>query len=154
MVIVEDTRNKIGSHELKHTAWEAHGDQVVRCALSCGDYALPPKVAVDTKADMAEIAQNIGGTTREHERFRNELIRARDQGTHLYILIENTEGIRGVQDVRSWVNPRLLESSRAITGERLAKAMQTMMERYGCTFCFCRPEEAAGYIYALLERGI
>lgn len=154
MVLIEDTRNKIGSHELKHAAWEAHGDKVVRCALSCGDYALPPKVAVDTKANIAEIAQNIGGAKAEHERFRNELIRAREQGTHLYILVENEEGIRSVQDVRSWVNPRLLDSSKAITGERLAKAMQTMMERYGCTFCFCRPKEAAGYIYALLERGI
>ena len=154
MVIVEDSKQKIGHHELKHAAWEAHGDTLVRCALSCGDYALPPKVAIDTKADMAEIAQNIGGSSREHERFRNELIRARDQGTHLYILVENDEGIRSLEDVVSWVNPRLIDSSRAITGERLARAMRTMQERYGCTFMFCEPREAAAYIYKLLERGI
>lgn len=154
MVIIEDSKQKIGHHELKHSAWEAHGDTIVRCALSCGDYALPPKVAVDTKANMTEIAQNIGGTSREHERFRNELIRARDQGTHLYILVENTDGIRSLEDVVLWVNPRLLDSPKAITGERLAKAMRTMQGKYGCTFCFCRPQEAAAYIYKLLERGI
>lgn len=154
MVLIEDSRQKENKHNLKHIAWEAHGDQVVRCALPCGDYALPPKVAVDTKANMAEIAGNIGGAKAEHERFRNELIRAKEQGTHLYILVENEDGIKNVQDVCRWVNPRLLDSSKAITGTRLAKAMQTMQQRYGCTFCFCRPEEAAGYIYALLERGI
>lgn len=154
MVIVEDTRNKKGLHELKHTAWEAHGDQIVRCALSCGDYALPPAVAVDTKANLGEIAQNIGGTTEEHQRFRRELIRAQEQGTHLYILIENTEGVRCIEDVRRWINPRLLDSPRAITGERLAKAMQTMQGRYGCTFLFCEPQEAAAVIYKILKRGI
>lgn len=154
MVIIEDSRQKKGLHELKHTAWEAHGDQVVRCALSCGDYALPPAVAVDTKANLQEIAQNIGGTTEEHNRFRRELIRARDQGTHLYILIENTDGVRTFEDLRAWINPRLIKSARAITGDRLAKAMQTMQERYGCTFVFCEPHEAAAYIYRILDRGI
>ena len=154
MVIVQDTRQKKGKHETKLAAWEAHGDKIVSCALSCGDYALPPAVAVDTKANIGEIAQNIGGTTEEHERFRRELIRARDMGTHRYILIENDEGVRTFEELCSWVNPRLLDSPRAITGERLAKAMQTMQERYGCTFLFCEPREAAAVIYALLERGI
>ena len=154
MQIVEDSRQQKNKHELKHEAWAQHGDQLFRCALPCGDYALPPKVSVDTKADMAEIAQNIGGTTEEHQRFRRELIRAKEMGTHLYILIENTDGIRNIEGVRSWVNPRLLESARAITGERLSKAMRTMQERYGCTFVFCEPQEAAAYINAILERGI
>lgn len=154
MWLLEDSKQKAGKHELKHEAWARHGDQLFRCALPCGDYALPPAVAVDTKANIGEIAQNIGGTTEEHERFRRELIRARDMGTHLYILIENDEGVRTFEDLQSWVNPRLLDSPRAITGERLAKAMQTMQERYGCTFLFCEPREAAAVIYALLERGI
>lgn len=153
MVIVEDTRQQRGQHETKHAAWEAHGDELVRCALPCGDYALPPKVAVDTKADMAEIATNIG-TSAEHKRFRAECQRAQAMGTHLYVLIENTDGIVSVEDVKRWENPRLEYSPRAITGERLCRAMLTMQERYGVTFLFCRPEQAAGYIYALLERGI
>ena len=88
------------------------------------------------------------------ERFRRELIRAKDMGTHLYILIENEDGIRTIEDVRSWRNPRIDYSSRAITGERLARAMRTMQERYGCTFLFCEPQRAAAYIFKILERGI
>ena len=154
MNVIEDTRNKVGSHELKRSMWQEHGDKVFRHSLPCGDYALPPAVAVDTKAGLAEIAGNIGGSTEEHERFRRELIRARDMGTHLYILVENTENVRCLMDVMRWVNPRLLESPKAITGERLAKAMRTMEIRYGCNFVFCRPEESACVIYRILESGI
>lgn len=154
MTIIEDTRNQKGKHELKHASWSAHGDKVIRCAIPYGDYIKSPPVSVDTKANMSEIAQNIGGTEKEHARFRRELIRARDNGCHLYILIENEDGIRTLGDVHGWVNPRLIDNPRAITGNRLEKAMRTMQAKYGCTFVFCTPEQAAGMIYAILERGI
>lgn len=154
MFILEDTRQQKNKHEQKHTAFMAHGDTLTRCALPCGDYALFPTVAVDTKASMLEIAQNIGGSKEEHERFRRELIKAKENGCHLYVLVENDEEIRSIDDVATWVNPRLIDSRHAITGERLAKAMRTMQEKYGVTFLFCAPDQAARYIYYLLERGI
>ncbi len=154
MVIIEDTRQQAGKHEVKHAAWKKHGDVLVRCALPCGDYMAVPPVSVDTKASMQEVAQNIGGSSAEHNRFRRELIKAQEAGCHLYILVENDEGIRDLAGVRLWVNPRLIDSPKAITGERLAKAMETMQERYGVTFLFCAPERAAAMIHYLLERGI
>lgn len=152
MYLLEDTRQQKGKHEQKHTAFEAHGDQVTRCALPVGDYTLYPTVSVDTKASMLEIAQNIGGSQEEHERFRRELIKAKENGCHLYVLIENDENVRCIEDVRRWVNPRLIDNDRAITGDRLAKAMITMQDRYGVTFCFCSPEKAGDAIRYLLER--
>lgn len=152
MVIQEDTRQQAQKHEIKHSKWQEHGVALTRCALPYGDYAKPPHVSVDTKASMLEIAQNIGGTSAEHARFRNELIRAKECGAHLYVLVENDEDIRTLQDVANWTNPRLIDSPKAITGARLARAMQTMQERYGVTFLFCAPEQAAGIIYYLLER--
>lgn len=154
MVILEDTRQKVGKHEIKHTTWEAHGIEYYRSGLPYGDYALPPPVTVDTKAGLAEIAGNIGGSTEEHKRFIAEADLAKSHGSHLYVLVENTEGVRCIEDVKRWVNPRLLESPKAITGERLAKAMRTIEARHGCTFVFCRPEEAAWVIFKILERGI
>lgn len=154
MYIVEDTRQQASKHEIKHRAFKAHGDTLTRCALPCGDYALFPRVSVDTKASMQEIAQNIGGTKEEHERFRRECIKARNNGCHLYVLVENDEGIRTLEDVEHWTNPRLIDSPRAITGKQLAKAMQTMQKKYGVTFAFCDPSQAAGMIYLILERGI
>ncbi len=154
MNIIEDSRQQAGKHELKHKAWQNHGDKLIRCALPFGDYAAVPPVAVDTKASMQEIAQNIGGSSEEHNRFRRELQRAQEMGCHLYILVENEEGIRDLADVAVWVNPRLIDSPKAITGLRLARAMETMQERYGVTFLFCHPERAAAMIHYLLERGI
>lgn len=153
MHIIEDTRQQKDKHILKHKSWEAAGETLYRCKLPVGDYALPPTVAVDTKENMAEIAQNIGGTKEEHERFRNELKLAQAMGTQLYVLIENTEGIHSLDEVEFWQNPRLMVSDRAITGQRLAKAMRTMQVRYGVKFMFCRPSEAASIISKLLSKG-
>lgn len=151
MHFIEDSRQKLDKHALKHDAWALMGDKVLRCKLAFGDYALPPKVAVDTKEDMSEIAQNIGN---EHVRFREECKLAKEYGCHLYFLIENREGVSSLEDVRRWYNPRLDVSPGAIDGPRLEKAMRTMQERYGCTFLFCQPEEAAQRVKDLLEGGV
>lgn len=151
MTIIEDSRQQAGKHEPKHKRWAELNIPLIRCKLPFGDYALPPKITVDTKASMQEIAQNIGGTRDEHQRFIRELIGARDAGIKLYVLIETDESIRSIEDVANWYNPRLEFSPQAIQGPRLAKAMRTIEERYGCTFLFCRPEEAADMIIDLLR---
>ena len=150
MVIIEDTRQKSGMHELKHSHFNEMGVQLVRNMLPFGDYAKPPTISVDTKANMEEIAQNIGS---DHQRFKRECIAARDAGCQLIILVENTEGISIVKDVHKWINPDLIYRPRAITGERLQKAMITMSERYGVRFEFCEPEESAKRIIELLGVG-
>lgn len=147
MTIIEDTRQKSGMHELKHRHFEEMGVGLVRNMLPFGDYALPPSISVDTKADMAEIASNIGS---DHQRFKRECIAARNAGCQLIILVENTEGITCVTEVHKWVNPEQIYRPRAITGERLQKAMLTMSERYGVRFEFCKPEESARKIMELL----
>ena len=152
MVLIEDSRQQQGKHELKHEFFHTHNTSFVRCKLPVGDYALPPAVAVDTKASMQEIAQNIGGTKEEHTRFRNELKLAQELGTKLYILVENEDGIRSIADVPRWRNPRTEFSLKTIQGPQLAKAMATMQDRYGCTFLFCRPEEAGEYIVRILKK--
>ena len=147
MIIVEDSRQKSGMHEIKHSHFEQMGVQLIRNMLPFGDYALPPTVSIDTKANMAEIASNIGS---DHQRFKRECIAARDAGCKLIILVENTEGITSVEEVHKWINPEVIYRPRAITGERLQKAMQTMHERYGVEFMFCEPDEAAEKIMELL----
>lgn len=147
MVIIEDTRQKSGMHEIKHAHLEQMGVQIVRNMLPFGDYALPPSVSIDTKANMDEIAHNIGT---DHKRFKRECIAAREAGCQLIVLVENTYGIRSVEDVHKWVNPDLVYRPKAITGARLQKAMETMSERYGVRFEFCDPNEAADRIIDLL----
>ena len=148
--LIEDSRQQSGKHELKHEFFSAHKIPFIRCKLPVGDYALPPRRAVDTKASMQEIAQNIGGGRKEHERFIREIKLARDIGTQLYILVENEDGIEELDEVHAWLNPRTEFSPECIQGPRLEKAMRTIQERYGCTFLFCAPEDAAEMIVDLL----
>lgn len=148
--IIEDTKQKKGMHEIKHESFKSMGVELIRNMLPFGDYAYPPRVSVDTKANMEEIAQNIGS---DHKRFKDECIAAKEAGCKLIILVENTCGITCLQDVHKWANPDLIYRPRAITGERLEKAMETMSERYGVRFEFCKPEEAAKRIMELLNNG-
>lgn len=150
MTIIEDTRQKPGEHDIKAAGFRERNVQVIRCKLPFGDYTLSPAVSVDTKRNMDEIAKNIGS---DHRRFKDECVAARDAGCHLYFLVENTYGIRTIDDVHLWVNPQLIYNEKAITGPRLERAMKTMSERYGCTFLFCEPEQAADIILELLTKG-
>jgi ribosome-associated protein len=151
LTLIEDSRQQSGKHELKHKAWAEQHVSLTRCKLPYGDYALPPKVAIDTKANMLEIAGNIGGPKAEHKRFIAECKKAQEDGCQLYILVENDEGIEDLEDVARWFNPRTAFSPNCIQGSRLAKAMHTIQERYGCVFMFCAPEDAADIIVDLLR---
>lgn len=151
MNIIEDSRQQAGKHELKHRHFAEMGVLFYRCKLPVGDYALPPKKAVDTKASMLEIAQNIGGGRQEHQRFIRELKLAKEIGTRLFVLVENDDGIEELDAVHTWRNPRTDFSPDCIQGPRLEKAMRTIQERYGCTFLFCSHEDAAEMIADLLR---
>lgn len=153
MYIIEDTGQKAGQHEIKNNGFQSMGITVIRNKLPFGDYALPPKIAIDTKRDMEEIAGNICGPKAEHQRFKRECVKARDAGCKLVFLIENNDGISNINEVHTWINPRCIFSPNCVQGDRLEKAMKTMSERYGCEFLFCKPEDAAETIQKILTRG-
>lgn len=48
---------------------------------------------------------------------------------------------------------KVLLSPNATKGETLAKAIETMEQKYGVKFLFCKPEEAGAMILKLLEVG-
>lgn len=151
MTILEDSRQQKDKHEIKHKGFADQRVKLCRNKLVVGDYCLPPRTAVDTKASISEIAQNIGGGRDEHQRFIRELKLAQGLDCKLYVLIENTEGVEDIDGLNSWRNPRTDYSPDCIQGPRLAKAMHTIESRYGCTFMFCTPEEAADIIVDLLR---
>ena len=169
MIILEDTRQQQQKHDRKHKYFEEHGIEVRRTKLYVGDYTLPTdqSVCVDSKFSILEIAENI--CTKSHDRFKNECIRAQESGIKLIILIENTDGVKSIDDVFRWQNPRMhrynkiaymhnigkwlnvaLPKAKPTTGETLAKAMLTMQLKYGVEFLFCRPEDAGEKILELL----
>ena len=119
MYIIEDTRNKTGKHTIKNKHFADMGISVIRNKLPFGDYSIPPKIAVDTKKGLEEIAHNICGTKKEHERFKRECVIARDAGCKLFFLIENDLGIKNINEVHTWVNPECIFHPQVVQGDRL-----------------------------------
>lgn len=155
VTIICDTRQQAGKHEHKNEWWGREGVSTIRSKLAFGDYALPPVVSVDSKKDIQELASNI---SQQHDRFKRECIAARDAGCQLVILVENTEGVRSLADLSFWQESQesFMRRKRAVLpldGMRLAKACQTMTDRYGVRFEFCRPEESAKRIVEILMGG-
>lgn len=193
MTIVEDKGQQEDKHLTKHRWFENNNIRLMRKPLPVGDYILyTEKVAdvvkrkerrgidvtkidflgsydicVDTKKDMQEIVGNVCG--KQHARFRDECILAQNNGIKLYVLIENKDGVKSIEDVFKWQNPRLhrynnikymhsigkyqgvkLPKTPPTSGQILAKALLTMQLKYGVEFLFCRPEEAGVKILELL----
>ena len=168
--VIIDTRQQDGKHVHKDEWFAAHGINIVRRKLDFGDYmADGSNVSVDTKRNVAEIAQNISG--KNHARFKRECIRAQDAGYRLVVLVENLDGYTQLSHVAAWTNthcrhcnlmrqrvcdPRANgkclrhKTLKPIQGPRLAKAMSTMEKRYGVRFEFCKPKNAAKRICELL----
>lgn len=168
MIILEDTRQQNSKHDMKHKYFEENGIEVRRTKLYCGDYTLPTdqSVCVDSKASIAEIANNVCG--KEHPRFRRECERAKEAGIQLIILVENDRqqigktgiwnpAITKLEELSKWANPRLFirrngkqAYPNAVRGVTLMKACMTMQKKYGCLFLFTTPEESGKKIIELL----
>lgn len=158
MVIIEDTRNQVGKHDIKNEYFKSQGVVVLRSKLPYGDYAVCPAISVDTKKDIYELSTNID---QEHQRFKAECVGAREHGCQLYVLVENADGIKDFSSLSEWSEPddhfymRARKSgnprTRRIEGSRLARACSTMQDRYGVKFMFCSPEESGQKILELLE---
>ena len=170
MTIIEDTGQKKGEHVNIAQYCEKAGIILRRQKLNVGDYIVAPKVSVDTKQGMGEVYGNL---VQDHDRFRAECVRAQEDGTQLYILIENTDGLTCLDDVERWQNPRVDEyyakysfvlaerkrgrdlkvPSPLVPNKRLVRMMETMEERYGVRWVFCRPDQTGEMIIKLLTGG-
>lgn len=166
--MLEDTRQQAERHNIKHKWFAENGIEIRRSKLWVGDYTLPANqsVCVDTKKDIQELIGDICG--KQHERFRSELIRAKEAGIQLIILVENKGGeigrtgiynltIRSLSELHSWKNPRLFIRKNgkqlyptATKGVTLMKACMSMEKKYGARFLFCTPEESGEMIVRLL----
>lgn len=151
LVIFEDTRNKPEKNAHIRKQLEALGYEVKRTKIYCGDYTFPTNqtICIDTKQDLQEV---VGNVIQQHERFRDECIRAKEAGIKLIILITEPK-VTCLADVFGWYNPRLRYSKKATTGRQLGKILYSMRERYGVEFEFTTKELVGKRIVELLESG-
>ena len=148
MVLYEDTRQQAGKHKNVHAYCDKHGIEIIRQALNVGDYQIAGKgdISVDTKYGVGELASCC---FQEHERFRNECIRAQKCGIQLIVLTEETLPGGRLDWWRSPIGWDGLPMFR-FSPETLRKVLITMQHEYGVRFRFCSPNSTGKHVVEFL----
>ena len=153
MIIQIDTREKPRAIQRILKDFQTHDVKFYKSKLYVGDYMNPkkPDVVIDRKQNLSEICGNVGSSAKEHERFRDEIVRANDIGVKVIVLIEHGHGFQTLEDIQWWENPRLKESPKATDGVKLYKILKTMCDRYDMDVTFCEKSETGARIRELLS---
>lgn len=151
MICQIDSREKARAIQKILAEFDNQGVKHFVSKLPVGDYMNldNPKVVVDRKQGLPEIAVNVG---QDHARFKRELERAQEYGIHLIFLVEHGGSIKTLEDVQNWNNPRLKDHPLALTGTRLYKIMLTMQNKYGIEWLFCDKRCTGKRIIEILDR--
>jgi ERCC4-type nuclease len=131
--------------------------------LFVGDYMSldNPRLVIDRKQNLHELCGNV---CQQHERFRAEMQRAKENGIKIIFLCEHGRNIKALDDVLWWTNPRetyrekvkgvwVTKHRKVMQGDTLFKILNTMRNRYGVEFLFCEKKDTGKRIIELLRGG-
>lgn len=132
--------------------FDAVGLEHVTTKLLIGDYQdfNKPSIVVDRKQNIAELAMNC---TRDHDRFRRELERARKANTTLVVLVEQNRyrdrdewiHVGDVSDLMLWESPYT-----TIKGEKVYRVLRSWMAKYPLRVEFCDKRNTGRRIYEII----
>ena len=161
MIIQIDSREKAKAIQKIIAEFDRQGIKHPVSKLMVGDYMNydNPRVIVDRKQNLTEVCSNV---CQDHDRFRRELVLAKENGIQLIILCEHGKDIKSLEDVIFWKNPRCEKRKKidgkwktvhtnAMKGDVLYKILTTLQEKYGVRFEFCDKDETGKRIVELLE---
>lgn len=142
MILIEDSRNKVGKHNNILKYCNEHGIEIQRKVLNVGDYMLPQGTkAVDTKQSLLECANDL---YRDKLALNKKYKKCLKDGIKLIVLIE--EPVNSLSDLLKWKS----QYSR-INGSYLAEMIHTVKVSYGVQFVFCTPQKTAQTLFELLK---
>lgn len=160
MIIQIDSREKAKAIQKIIAEFDRQGIKHPVSKLMVGDYMNydNPRVIVDRKQNLTEVCSNV---CQDHDRFRRELVLAKENGIQLIILCEHGKDIKSLEDVIFWKNPRSEKRKKidgkwqtvqtnAMKGDVLYKILTTLEEKYGVRFEFCDKEETGRKIVEIL----
>ncbi len=166
MVIQIDSREKARAIKMIVEEFDRQGVKHPVSKLMVGDYMNydNPRLIIDRKQNLSELCANV---CQDHERFRRELLLAQRNEIRMVILVEHGKGVRRLEDVIWWDNPRRWKRTRnqktgkyeevetkAMQGEVLYKVLRTLERKYGCSFLFCEKKDTGREIIRILGDGI
>ena len=139
MIIHIDTREKPSAIGKILKQFDDAGVKYSRTKLYVGDY-----VSLENNFYVID-------RKHQHQRFKAELLRAKDEGIKVCVLVEHGGNITCLEDVKNWVNPRLKTSPKATKGETLYKILNTLTWTCDVDFEFCKKGETGNKIIELLK---
>lgn len=165
MIIQIDSREKARAIKKIVEEFERWGISHPVSKLMVGDYMNydNPRLIIDRKQNLSELCSNV---CQDHERFRKELILAKENEIQIIFLVEHGKGIERLSDVVWWENPRRFKrikdaygkwtdvETKAMQGETLYKILCTQERKYGCRFLFCEKKDTGKEIIRILGDGL
>jgi hypothetical protein len=161
MTIQIDSREKQHAIQDILTEFDKQSVKHYTSKLYCGDYMSldNPRLVIDRKQNLYELCNNV---CQQHERFRNEMIRAQENGIKIIFLCEHGRNIKTLDDVLWWENPRatfrqkvngvwVTKHQKVMQGDTLYKILNTMRNRYGVEFLFCEKKDTGKKIIEILK---
>lgn len=167
MDIQIDSREKAKAIQKILAEFQKSGVNYFSSKLMVGDYMNldNPRLIIDRKQNLQELCSNV---CQQHERFKNELMKAMQAHIQLIILVEHGPDIRSLEDIYFWKNPRKHEirwkwkdgkkeryivSAKAVDGNQLYKSLCTIRDRYHVQFEFCEKKDTGKRIMEILGNG-
>lgn len=142
IILIEDTRNKIGKHNNIFKYCKEHDIEIQRKVLNVGDYMLPQgTIAVDTKQSLSELANDL---YTDKLAFNKKYKKCLKDGIKLIVLVE--EPIKDLNELVAWKS----KHSR-INGRLLLDMIHTIQASYGVKFVFCDKKNTGETLLKLLK---
>lgn len=156
MIIEIDTREKPRAIASIVAEFDRQGVKHVSTKLYVGDYRSldNPRFIIDRKQTIGELASNA---TRDHDRFKRELLRLDDIGGKMIVLVEQNRyrdvagewvKVKEISDLMGWENPH-----GSIDGIRVFQILHSWQHKHNVEFMFCGRHQTGAMIIDLLKRG-
>ena len=144
-IIVCDTREKKNIKIIEY--FEKNYPNFIISKLDAGDYMFYKDYStiIDKKDELLELAHNFCNT-KEHERIKREIQKAKQLGCINFIFLIQDNKIKTIEDIKNWSSPHT-----KVKGETLLKIMKTMKEKYKIRFVVCQKKDMGEYIIKLLR---
>lgn len=151
-LMLVDSREKPKAIKSILKEFERRGVHYSVTKLFIGDYQDygNPFLLIDRKQSIQELAANC---TRDHERFRAELERAKSVGATLVILVEQNRykdrerwiHVESIEDLMLWSSPHT-----TIRGEKVYRVLRAWMAKYPIRVEFCDKRQTGARILEII----
>ena len=151
-MLLVDSREHKSERDRITADFERRGIRYSITKLFIGDYMeySNPLLVIDRKQSIQELAANC---TRDHDRFKRELERARSVGARLVILVEqnrykdrdNWIHVETIEDLMLWSNPHT-----TIIGEKVYRVLRAWCSKYDLDVQFCDKRQTGKRILEIL----